>query len=415
MDRELPRSVVIQRRRKVALKVAIGLALLVCVFVLVGMLATTSVNLSNITTSTVDVGSVEVSLAAGGKVVPCYEEAVVSPVSSRIVKVFCQPGDTVTKGQRLLEVDAESLQFEYQRLKAEYAQTTNQHQKLKLEIKQRERDAATQREIQKLKIAALKASYEGEKYLLSIGGCARETVDKLKMDLSVAELELDNAEKSLEQRKKGTELEIQSLDLDLSIRKNKLNELARMLERAQLGAPIAGTISFLLNKPGMAIGSGEVVARVANLSKYGIEATVGDNYAEKLQVGQEVVARVGHDEILGRIANISPSVAEGVLGFSVALNNPSFSQLRPNMKVELRIISQRVDSTLRLGIGEYYHGASEYQIFVINGEQAELRTVVLGGCSFSHVQVVSGLKRGEMAITSDMKSFERNKQLKVNK
>lgn len=413
MDREIPQSVVKKRRIKLLIKGAVGFAIFSGFIMIVSMLTSSTVSLSNITVSTVDEGAVEVSLAAAGKVVPCYEEAVISPIASRILKVISLPGDTVTKGQPLLAIDTEKLQFEYQRMKAEYMQTNNRHRKLKLEIKQKEADASMQREIQVLKIDALKSTYAGEKYLLSIGGCAKESVEKLKMEVAVAELELENSTKRLEQGRKITELEIQSLDIDLSIQKNKLVEVENMLSKAAMGAPINGIVSFLLNKPGMAIGAGDVLAKVADLSRYSIEATVGDSYAGKVQVGQEVVVRVGKVEVLGRIANVSPSVADGTLNFSVALAHTAYSSFRANMKVELRIVAQRVNNTLRIGIGEYYRGPGEYELFVVSESSAEKRFVELGGCSFSHVQVVRGIKKGETVITSDMKAYERVKRLKV--
>ncbi|MDE5635806.1 MAG: HlyD family secretion protein, partial [Muribaculaceae bacterium] len=67
----------------------------------------TSVNRRDLFIATVDNGPLEITVPASGRVVPAYEEIVNSPVTTRILRVYAQPGDTVKAGTPLLQLDLE--------------------------------------------------------------------------------------------------------------------------------------------------------------------------------------------------------------------------------------------------------------------------------------------------------------------
>ncbi len=364
-----------------------------------------SVHLDSVMTAKVDEGEMMVTFAASGKVVPLYEEAVISPVSSRILRIMCQPGQRVEKGNKLLEIDIDSQQFEYDRLKSEFEQTRNHHKRLEIDILKKETQARLNHQLLIKKIESLRVEHEHEQYLLSIGGSSADRVTKLKTELSNAELELENSNQQLAYSEDITALELQSLELDLNIHGNRLKEMETLLTRARLEAPVSGTVSFLLNQPGASVSPGEVVARISDLSSYQVEAVVGDSYADQLLVGQEVFVRLGRDELKGQVAHIAPSVQDGVLNFGILLNEPSHPKLRPNMKAEIRVVVQHVENALRIKIGEFYKGPGQYDLFVVNGTTAQKRQVRLGGASFSHIEVISGLNPNEMVITSDLNNY----------
>lgn len=405
MDRSLPQQVIRKRRLKLILRVAVLVLILLVLAFFAKSFTLTGVNLNNVTVSEVEEGDLLVTFAATGKVVPFYEEALISPMGSRIMRVMCHPGEMVEEGQPLLEIDTDGQQFEYARLKAEFEQTQNNDKKLRLEIRRKEEAAYLAHKLLERKTEALHIEYEHEQYLLSIGGSSRDRVANVFMELSTAELELENSIKQLEYSRELTLLEMESLNIDLRIKETRLKEMENLLDRARLAAPIRGTISFLLDKPGSSVAPGEVVATVSDISSYRIEAVAGDGYTGQLLVGQEVLVRVGRDELTGRVANIAPSVEQGVLNFGILLDEASHPGLRPNMRTNIRVVSQAVENTLMIKVGEFYKGPGKYDMFVLSDGAAYKRNVTLGGTSFTHIEVIKGLSKGEKVITSDMSNF----------
>jgi HlyD family secretion protein len=413
MDRSISENIIRNRKRKLFIRIGIAVIALILMMILIRSITLVSVSINNVMVSEADRGDMVVTFSATGKVVPVYEEALISPVSSRIMRILCQPGQNVEKGQKLLEIDINNQEYELKRLQSMYDQTRNNHTRLSLDILKKDEIATLQHNLLQKKIESLRVEVEQEEYLLSIGGSSPDRLSKLKMELSNSELEFESSQKQLSYNKEITELELQSLQIDLNIHKTRLDELKALLARAQMESPVTGTVSFLIDQPGASIGVGEVAARISDLSAFRIEAVAGEGYTSQLLSGQQALIRVGREELKGTVANIAPSVTEGVINFGVLPENPSHPALRANMRVEIKIISRKVENTLQIKSGEFYNGPGKYDLFVIKGDAAFKRRVTLGGASFTHIEVIEGLEAGEKVITSNMKNFEKLEKIGV--
>jgi len=79
MDREIPKEVLKKERNKRFMKYgSIGAAIVVCMALLISFMQS-SVKRRDIVFSTVDSGTIEVSVSASGKVVPAFEESSTRP------------------------------------------------------------------------------------------------------------------------------------------------------------------------------------------------------------------------------------------------------------------------------------------------------------------------------------------------
>ena len=113
MDRKIPKE---EQRKKMALrllKIAGAVVAVVLSVVIVVSLSRASVNINHLQICTVTRGSIETSVTASGEVMPAFEEIINSPIASRIIEVYKQTGDTVSRGSALLRLDLESTQNEY--------------------------------------------------------------------------------------------------------------------------------------------------------------------------------------------------------------------------------------------------------------------------------------------------------------
>jgi HlyD family secretion protein len=413
MDRTLPGHIIRNRRIRQWILIIGAVGGLAAVTFFVHNITVTRVHLNQITSSQAERSDMVVTFSATGRVVPVYEEVLISPLSSRIIKILCQPGQEVEKGEKILEIDVANQQFELARLQSQFDQINNNHSRLSLDILRKEENANLQHDLLQRRIETLTVELEHEQYLQSIGGSPPERVAKLQMDLETARLEFESSQKQLSYSRQITRLELQSLQIDLNIHRNRLDEMKAVLQRAQMLSPIAGTLSFLPDQAGVSIGAGEVAARISDLSAYRVEAVVGDSYSSRLLAGQQVMVRVGREELQGWVAHVAPSVKDGVLNFGITLSEASHQSLRPNMRVDTRVVSQQISNALCIRVGEFYSGPGQYDLFVINNNQAFKRRVTLGGASFTHIEVINGLNEGETVITSNMKNFEKLEKIGV--
>ena len=83
--------------------------------------------------------------------------------------------------------------------------------------------------------------------------------------------------------------------------------------------------------------------------------------------------------------------------------------------MDVFVVNSVSDDALRLAKRSYYTGKGAYDLWVVEGNGAAKREVVLGENSFDQVEVLSGLQAGETVIVSDMSRFKDNQKLKIRK
>lgn len=95
MDREIPKEVRNKERNKKIIRYGgIGVASVIVISVLISFMRT-GVKTKDLVFSTVDKGTIEVSVSASGKVVPAFEEIINSPINTRIVLRYIRKVETV--------------------------------------------------------------------------------------------------------------------------------------------------------------------------------------------------------------------------------------------------------------------------------------------------------------------------------
>ena len=112
MDRQIPLRV--QRRKKLirAAKWLGGFLVVMASGAWLGSQMLTTLDRKALVISEVDRGTIEVSVTATGRIVPAFEEVITSPISSRILEVYAQSGDSVDVGTPLLRLDLLSTETE---------------------------------------------------------------------------------------------------------------------------------------------------------------------------------------------------------------------------------------------------------------------------------------------------------------
>jgi HlyD family secretion protein len=118
-----------------------------------------------------------------------------------------------------------------------------------------------------------------------------------------------------------------------------------------------------------------------------------------------VQVRVDDTMLEGRVSDVLPTVQNGVVTVRVALNDRSHAMLRPNLRVEVFIVTGHRERALRVRKGSSTGGEGYQQVFVVRGDRAERVRVRFGIASFDFVEVVEGLSLGDEVIVSDMADY----------
>ena len=159
--------------------------------------------------------------------------------------------------------------------------------------------------------------------------------------------------------------------------------------------------------------SGDVIARIADLRTFRVDATASDIHAGTVAAGLPVNVVVNDSTLGGTISEVRPSVDNGVVRFTVALQEPSHRALRPNMRVVVQVVTGRKARTLTVRQGPFVSGGERGEAFVIRGDRAVKAAVAFGLRGGDDVEIVTGLLDGEEVIVSDMRDYLHIDELEV--
>ena len=354
----------------------------------------------------VERGDIQNTLTATGTVVPSVERQINSPVSTEIKKVVKSTGEFVKKGDLILELDQEFTKLAYNQLADELQLRRNNVDKLKLEYDKNLRDLDYQNQIKSLQLDELSAQVKDQKRLQEVGGATAEEVEQAELQLKVAQLEKKMLENELSYRQSVNVNEKKGLELEYTIQENKLAELRRKLRETNVKAPQEGVITWVNEDIGKKVLEGETLVRLANLDKFRVEASSSDRNTNKISVGMPVKVRINRKDLSGVISTILPAVENNTVKFYIDLDASNDDVLRPNIRAEVFIITDKKDDVLRVKNGPAFKGAKTQYIYVVDGDQATKRRINKGLQNSDYVEILNNLKDGDKIIISDMEDYD---------
>ena len=414
MDRKIPKDVLLKERRKRWIKYGTVILSSIVVIAVIISLLRDSIPLKNIQLSSVDKGTIEVTVSASGKVMPAFEETVIAPIESRIMKVHKRAGDSVDVGTPLLQLDLQSIETDYRKMLDELQMRQYRIEQQRIKNNSTLSDMEMQLKVNDMQIDKMAVEVVNEKYLDSIGAGTTDKVREVEISYNVAKLEQEQAHKKLENDRKVADAELRVQELELEIFRKTLAETKRILEDAQIRSPRKAILTYINNQVGARVGQGTEVAILSDLSQFRIDGEIADSYGDRISVGSKSVVRVGSDELTGVVSNVTPLSKNGVIQFTVQLDDPDNARLRSGLRTDVYVMNAVKEDVLRLDNGPYYSGPGTYELFVLNGGTLEKRKVRLGESNYQYVEVISGLEPGDRAVVSDMSRYRDNNKLQVS-
>jgi len=372
-----------------------------------------SLKRSMVRTAVVDQGAVDASLSATGVVVPETEQVVSSPVDARLLRVVRKAGSTVKSGDAIVELDVNASVLAVDKLSQDLALKANQQARSTLALENTLSELAAQVEIKKLQLESARLEHERNRQLFDQGLVSQEILRKSEVAEGQAGIELRRLEAAQKNAHAATRAELDGLALETGKLQKDQAEARRVLGLATPRADRAGVVTWTPTEEGATIRKGDVIARLADLSAFRVDASVSDAYASRLSVGQPVQVRVDDRMLDGQISDVLPTVQNGVITVRVALKDRSNPTLRQNLRVEVFIVTGHRDRAVRVRKGTSTSGEGVQQVFVVRGDRADRVRVRFGIASFDFVEVVDGLAAGDEVIVSDMADYQHLTSLRL--
>ncbi|MBQ7350523.1 MAG: HlyD family efflux transporter periplasmic adaptor subunit [Bacteroides sp.] len=414
MDREIPKEVRKKERNQKIMKYGgIGAGIIVCMALLISLMQS-SVKRRDIVFSTVDSGTIEVSVSASGKVVPAFEEIINSPINSRIIEAYRKGGDSVDVGTPILKLDLQSTETAYNKLLDEEQMRRYQLEQLKVNNETQLSNLAMNIKVSAMELNRKEVELRNERYLDSIGSGTTDKVRQAELAYNKGKLELEQLRQQYENEKKVKAADLKVKELEFNIFSKGLAEMKRTLDDAQIRSPRKAILTFVETQVGTQVSQGQQIAIISDLSHFKVEGEIADTYGDRVAAGGKAIVKMGSEKLEGTISSVTPLSKNGVISFTVQLADDSHKRLRSGLKTDVYVMNAVKEDVMRIANASYYVGRGDYELFVLDSENEIVkRKVKLGDSNFEYVEVISGLQPGDQVVVSDMSSYKNKNKLKV--
>ncbi|MQA23762.1 efflux RND transporter periplasmic adaptor subunit [Rugamonas rivuli] len=413
MDQALNPSIISGRRRKTVMVLAAALATLCAAAWGINRVVSPSVDADSLLIAQVRTGNIANTINASGIVIPVHEELVSSPIQTHVAKVHAKLGQQVKAGELLLELDNRTIVLAIDGLREQVAQQENRILALTLEMDQKRKQLLSSIELLELDLQATRVKLGRYQTLRKAGGVSAEDLLTAELNVQRNEIQLRQQHEQIEDSKRVTSSGIEGARLQKNILQKQLQQQQELLAQTQVRAPFAGMLTWLLADEGASLATGQLVAKVSELSNYKVEASLSDFHARSLNAGQPVRVEQGNVRLDGVVQTILPEIQNGSVKLLVTLDQPNHAMLRNKLRVEVNIVTEQKKNTLLADYGPAFNGRGPQDIFVVRDGVARKTTLNIGASDGKAVEILSGVRAGDRLIISDTSRYKDRDSIRV--
>ncbi len=415
MDR--PVNAVVQRTRTIkrAAFPAVAVVFLLAVFGYAPQWLRPSLDRSDIRTAVVDAGPIEATISATGTVVPEFEQVLASPLDARVIRILKRPGAVLNKGDTILDLDVSDSILALEKLNQQLAIKENEQRQRKLGLENKLIDLKSRLQLKEIEVRSLAIQVTKQRRLRAEGLNSEEQLREAQVNAEKASVERQQLQDSIDNEARATQAQLDGLAMEIETVRKELSQSRRQLDLATTKADRNGVLTWVLDVEGSAVKKGDVVARIADLNSFRVQANLSDVHANRLVIGMPVKVQLNETAFLdGAISSVLPTIKDGIVTVLVGLEDKSNRLLRSNLRVDVFVVTERRQRVVRVKRGAFANGEGIHDVFTVRNGKAVRIPVRIGLLSFDYCEILDGLLQGDEVIISDMKDYAHLKEVQLH-
>ncbi len=313
-----------------------------------------------------------------GKVEADGETSVYVASSVRCTAVYVQAGDTVSAGQKLCTLDLDSTLSSYHAASISYDSAVQSYQ--------------DQQAILDKQVALAQTNLDNLKALYEIG--------------AASQLEIDQAELSLEQAQAGRTSTLAQLEAGMQSAKSSVEQLSALLEdvdgQGNVIAPAAGTLTSFSAVENAYTSPSMPLAVIEGPGQMKVTASVSETLVPKLNLGDEVEVTVSAADaaFTAQISGVERTANVQTRLYTVTLSIPADVEgLLAGMSADVVFRTDASEDTVVVPTQAVLSSGQERYVFVVEGDVAHYTPVTLGLTGSGVTEITSGLEAGDQLVT----------------
>jgi len=357
-------------------------------------------------------------ISSNGKVEAVSPVVVRAQIATFVQKVYIPEGQSVKKGQRILDLDVKDAAAELDDTRAKLLRAQDDLRAARAGGK---RDDAARLDADVAKAQAqrdrLARDHEALKRLVAQQAATKDELAANELELAKAEGELARALAARQEFQRQARLDAERLNLQVEQLKNAAASLEEKVRSGRVTAAGDGTVYALPVKAGDYVTVGQLLAEMADLREVRVRAFIDEPDLGSLEPNEAVTITwdalpnrswAGRTAVIPR--QVVPRGSRSVGELLCSVNNDKI-ELLPNVNVNVRIVAHERHNVLAVPRSAvHFQGANRFVFVVKDGEGlsvgrkvVEKRQVAVGIASATSFEILNGLTEGEVvAVPGDV-------------
>lgn len=366
-------------------------------------------------TEVISRGNIVSGVTATGIVESENEVQILSPASTLIEKIHKEPGSWVERGEIILQLDGSKIESEIENISDQLEMKRNSLEKTRLNAQSTRLDLEYNEEVKALKITSLKSTLADQEQLLEVGGISPAKLEKTKQEITLAEKDLKTLSEKNSIRLKQLIADEKGLLLQIRMQEKSSEDKKETLESLRILAPSAGIILAISGNNGQRADTDKLLVRMSDLTSFKITGSIDEQIAKQIKTGQRVFVTIDNEKLAGRVGIITPVVENKKVQFNVGLQEKSHPKLIANQNVSIQIINNKKENVLRIKDYPEFEEGQKHTVFVVEGEFAIKKEILLGLRSNDSCEVISGISEGAEVIVEGISAFRNLNKIEIQK
>lgn len=323
-------------------------------------------------------GDIAAENKVSGKVVADSQTSVMVASNAKCTAVYVEAGDMVLAGQKICTLDLASTLASYNAANISYTSAVQSYQ--------------DQQAIFDRQIALAESNVNNLKALFEIG--------------AASQLEIDQAELSLQQAKAGRESTLAQLEAGMQSYKSNVEQLSSVLEnvdaRGNVVAPVSGTLVSLSAVENGFVSPSMPVAVIDGVDQMKVQVSVSEALIPKLALGDQADIYVSSVDasFVGTIRAVEKTANMQTKLYTVTLSVPAeVGGLLSGMFADVTFHTDASADTIVIPTQAILTSNDTRYVFVVENDTARYVEVTTGLTGSGVTEVLSGLTPGQQLVT----------------
>ena len=350
-----------------------------------------------------------------GVLVPEETRWLAAETDAHVDQVFLRAGARVQPGSILLEMSNPDLERQVRDAELATKKVEAELANLRVQLEaQLLNEHATEAQLESdLTEAKLQAERDEALQKEGIGSKMTAKISKARADSLATRLQLEEEKLAIAEEARQAQLRAKQAEVAQvqALYELKLHEKESLVVRAG----VAGILDEISVDAGQRINAGTNLARVTSSERLVARIHVPESQAADVRVHQHAALQIEDRRFSGQVIHVDPAVQNGAISVDIKADGGQTGGAHSGVSVDGKIETERVANVVYLPQELQARADASMPIFKISDDGAEARriTVQLGRVSEDGTEIVNGLAPGDRVIISDMSTWKRYDQVRL--